>query len=75
MEEKLLGVIAKVFNREVSELTMDTRFNEDLDAESMQKFTIIAEITEMTGARIVYQKFNKCKTIGEAIEFTKSLMK
>jgi len=74
MDINIMEIIAKTFAVDVCTLSTETRFNEDLDAESLQKFMIVADIEEITGKKITYQKFNKnCKTIGETIAFVKSL--
>jgi len=74
MEEKLLQEIAKLIDKDVGELSVDKRFNEELGADSSHKFMIVAVIEELTGKRTTYQKFNKCKTIGEALVFMSSLL-
>lgn len=73
MREYLLELLARFFDVDESELGDDVRLNEDLDAESLQKFMLIAELKEKTGKNVKYEELNACRTVGELIQFAESL--
>lgn len=79
IEEKIAeGVmkgIARIFEKDVSEVTRDTRFVEDLHAKSVNIVALIALLENEFGIEIPYMQARRRKTIGEAIDFIISLRK
>lgn len=77
IEEKIAeGVmkgVARVFKKDVSEVTRDTRFVEDLHAKSVNIVALIALLENEFGIEIPYMQARRRKTIGEATDFIVSL--
>nr|WP_317282028.1 acyl carrier protein [uncultured Sellimonas sp.] len=66
--EKLQGIIADVLNVEASDITMDTKFVDDLGADSLDIFQIIMGIEEEFDIEIDNDDAEKIVTVGDAVE-------
>lgn len=64
--------VAKIFNVDVSTLTRETRINEDLDAGSMHKMILAGDMGAWTGKNVTYSQMNRCRTIGEIIDYVEA---
>ena len=65
--EKLSKMIANVLNVDPREVTLDTTFMEDLGADSLDIFQIVAEIEEEYHIQITQEQATKISTVREAI--------
>ena len=70
--EKLKKVIAEVLNVDPDEITMETTFQDDLGADSLDVFQIIMGIEEEFDIEIPAEKAEKITTVEEAVELIKS---
>lgn len=70
--EKLKKVIAEVLSVDPEEITMDTTFQDDLGADSLDVFQIIMGIEEEFDIEIPAEKAEKITTVEEAVEMIKS---
>ena len=70
--EKLKKVIADVLNVDPDEITMETTFQDDLGADSLDVFQIIMGIEEEFDIEIPAEKAEKITTVEEAVELIKS---
>ncbi len=79
LEERIanefLKAVARIFRKDVSELTRETRFVEDLQAKSVNIVELIAVLQNEFEIEIPMAKVRRKKTIGEAIDFVISLRK
>jgi acyl carrier protein len=79
MEERIAeGVmegISIIFKKNMSELTRETRFLEDLHAKSVNIVALVALLEDKFGVEIPYMQARRRKTIGESIDFIVSLRK
>ena len=66
--EKLKKVIAEVLNVDPNEITMETTFQDDLGADSLDVFQIIMGIEEEFDIEIPAEKAEKITTVEEAVE-------
>ncbi|MCI8463561.1 MAG: acyl carrier protein [Lachnospiraceae bacterium] len=71
--EKLKTVIAGVLNVDPDEITMESTFQSDLGADSLDVFEIVMGIEEEFGIEIPAEKAEKISTVEEAVELIKSL--
>lgn len=71
--EKLKTVIAGVLNVDPDEITMESTFQSDLEADSLDVFEIVMGIEEEFGIEIPAEKAEKISTVEEAVELIKSL--
>ena len=73
--ERFMKEVARIFKKDVSELTRDTRFVEDLKAKSLNIVELIAVLENEFETEIPYAQARRRKTIGEAIDLVVSLRK
>ena len=50
-------------------ITEATRFKEDLEADSLDLYTLVQEMEDSYGVRIPDEQAMKIKTVGQAVEF------
>ena len=72
--EKLKKVIAEVLNVDEAEITMDTTFEDDLGADSLDIFQIIMGIEEKFDIEIPNEEAEKIVSVGDAVEAIKSAL-
>ena len=70
--EKLQEIIADVLNVNADEITMETKFVDDLGADSLDIFQIIMGIEEAFDIEIDNDDAEKIVTVGDAVEQTKN---
>ena len=66
--EKLKKIIAEVLTVDEDEITLDTRFTDDLGADSLDVFQIIMGIEEEFGIEISNEDAENIVTVGDAVE-------
>ncbi|MBR6487225.1 MAG: acyl carrier protein [Lachnospiraceae bacterium] len=66
--EKLKKIIAEVLNVDENEITEETRFTDDLGADSLDVFQIIMGIEETFDVEITNEDAEKIVTVGDVIE-------
>ena len=49
MEEKILGIFAEIAGKDVSEISPESRLDEDLELKSLHRFTLLAMLDEQFG--------------------------
>ena len=72
--EKLQGIIAEVLNVSEDEITTSTTFVDDLGADSLDIFEIIAAIEEQFDIEIPQEEAEKIVTVGDAVEQIKGAL-
>ena len=70
--EKLQDIIVDVLNVNKEEITMETKFVDDLGADSLDIFQIIMGIEEQFGVDIDNEEAEKIVTVGDAVEQIKN---
>ena len=73
--EGVMKAVARIFRKDVSELTLNTRFVEDLRAKSVNIVELIAVLQNEFQIEIPMMKARRQKTIGESINFIINLRK
>ena len=72
--EKIRDVIAEQMGKPKNTITEETRFAEDLNADSLDIFQIISELEEIFGMEFSNEDAENIKTVGDAAAFvTKAL--
>ena len=66
--EKLQGIIAEVMNVSEDDITTSTTFVDDLGADSLDIFEIVAAIEEQFDIEIPQEEAEKIVTVGDAVE-------
>jgi len=72
MLEKLKEIIADKLSAEISEITEETRFKEDLEADSLDLFEMVMAIEEEFDTSIPSEDLEKIATVGDVIEYMKA---
>lgn len=71
MLDKLKEIIAEKLGAEVEEITEDTRFKEDLQADSLDLFELVMAIEEEFGTSIPSEDLEQLLTVGDVIDYMK----
>ena len=69
--DKISEVIAEQMGIKKDEITADTTFAEDLNADSLDVFQIISELEEIFGMEFSNEDAADIKTVGDAAEYVK----
>ena len=72
--EKLKKIIAEVLNVDEDEVTMETKFVDDLGADSLDIFQIIMGIEEEFDVEISTDEAEKIVSVGDAVEQIKNAL-
>lgn len=70
--EKLKKIIAEVLNVDPNEITMETTFQDDLGADSLDVYQIIMGIEEEFDIEIPAESAEQVTTVEEAVEMIKN---
>ena len=70
---KTTNEVARIFKKDISEITRDTRFVEDLQVKSLNVVELIALLENEFDVMIPYGEARRRKTVGEAIDLVVSL--
>ena len=70
--EKLKKIIAEVLNVDPDEITMETTFQDDLGADSLDVYQIIMGIEEEFDIEIPAESEEQVTTVEEAVEMIKN---
>lgn len=72
MLERVKEIIEEQLNVEGVEITLDTRFKEDLDADSLDLFELVMAFEEEYGIEIPSEDLAEIKTVGAIIDYMKN---
>ncbi len=72
MFDKIREIIAEQFNIKKENITLETSFYNDLNADSLDLFQIITELEDVFGIEFSNDDADKIKTIGDAVEYIKN---
>ena len=72
--EKLKKIIADVLNLDEDEITMDSKFEDDLGADSLDIFQIIMGVEEEFDIEIQNEEAEKIVSVSDAVEQIKAVL-
>ena len=72
MLDKLKELIADQLNADAESITPETRFKEDLEADSLDLFELIMSMEEEFGVEIPSEDLEKIATVEDIIEYLKA---
>ena len=72
MLEKLIAIIEEQLNVEGIEVTENSNFKEDLNADSLDLFELVMAIEEEFGVEIPSEKLESFTTVGSVVEYMKA---
>ena len=73
--EKIKGVVANQLGVEESKIALETKFIEDLGADSLDLYQVIMNLEEQFGVEIPSEDAEKIKTVGDAVSYVESKKK
>jgi acyl carrier protein len=72
LEAKIVKVFAENLSMSEDEVTMSSRFQEDLDADSLDLVEAVLALEEEFGVTIPEEEMEGIKTVGEAVDLVAS---
>ncbi len=72
LEERVRKVLAEQLARDVDEVTMEARFEEDLDADSLDLVEAVLALEEELSVDIPEEEMESVKTVGQAVDLVSS---
>lgn len=73
-QEKVIGIIAELLGVDASEVTMESSFREDLEADSLDLVELIMKFEEEFGGEISDEDAQSITTVGEAVAYIEEKM-
>ena len=67
--QAIRGHLADELEVDPDTISESTRFREDLDADSLDLYTLVQELEDSYGVRIPDEQAMRIKTVGQAVEF------
>jgi acyl carrier protein len=71
--EKIKKLIAEKLEVEEDKISMEASFRQDLGADSLDTYELVYAIEEEMGITIPDEKANEFETVGDAVNFIKSV--
>jgi acyl carrier protein len=68
VEQKVREVLAEQLARDVEEVTLTARFEEDLDADSLDLVEAVLALEEAMGVEIPEEEMEGVETVGQAVD-------
>ena len=69
MLEKMKEMIADQLDVEAGDITLETRFKEDLDADSLDLFELVMALEDEYNIEIPAEELTELATVGDVIEY------
>lgn len=70
--EKVKDIVVTQFNVEANNITLETSFRDDLNADSLDLVELIMALEDEFGLEIEDEDLDSIKTIGDAMEYLKN---
>lgn len=70
--DEVKGIIVELLGADEEKITMDARFREDLEADSLDLVELIMAFEDKFGAEISDEDAQNIKTVGEAVRYIDS---
>ena len=68
LEAQIIEMVATSYKRDVSELSVDTSFKEELGGASIQMVALVSEIENELDAVLMIADASACATIGDLVD-------
>jgi acyl carrier protein len=72
--ERIKGIIVEQLGVDPEKVTMEARFREDLEADSLDLVELIMEFEDVFGGEISDEEAQQIKTVGEAVTYLQGRM-
>ena len=74
LTQKIIQIIASQFNIDPDEITMDTSFKDDLNADSLDLVELVMALEDEFDLEIGDEDVDRIKTVGDAKNYIKELV-
>ena len=71
LEKDVIDIVVEQLGVDSADVTLDKRFNEDLNADSLDLTELIMTFEEKCGIEISEDEAEKLKTVGDVVNFIK----
>ena len=71
MSEKMKSIIAEQLNIDASEITLESSFKDDLNADSLDFFEMVMALEDNYGVEIPSEDLEKLLTVGDVVNYLK----
>jgi len=71
MSEKMKSIIAEQLNIDASEITLESSFKDDLNADSLDLFEMVMALEDNYGVEIPSEDLEKLVTVGDVVNYLK----
>jgi acyl carrier protein len=75
VEERMKKVVAEVFGKDITEISSETEFIQDLHAKSIDIVELIAAVEEEFGIPVIQAQVMQNKSVGMASDWMKGKLK
>ncbi len=75
IEAKVIDIVAKQMGADKATITRNTNFTTDLNADSLDTVELVMEFEDQFGTTIPDDQAEKIQTVGQAIDFIKTVAK
>ena len=72
MSEKMKSIIAEQLNIDASEISLESSFKDDLNADSLDLFEMVMALEDNYGVEIPSEDLEKLLTVGDVVNYLKS---
>ena len=74
VQERITGIIVELLGVEEEKVTLDAKFREDLEADSLDLVELIMAFEEEFGGEISDEDAQSITTVGQAVEYVETRM-
>ena len=71
MSEKMKSIIAEQLNIDASEITLESNFKDDLNADSLDLFEMVMALEDNYGVEIPSEDLENLLTVGDVVNYLK----
>ena len=72
--ERIKAIIVELLGADPAKITLEARFREDLEADSLDLVELIMEFEDKFGGEISDEDAQKITTVGQAVEYVETRM-
>ena len=72
IDERVIGIVAEHFGKPIGEITLESRFKEDLNADSLDAVEVNMTIEDAYNVVIPDSEAGKMDTVGKAVNYVRN---